>query len=109
MSRNYQDVISPSDLFDAKDSDVQPEAEQTHYVQFFCIQESSTRNRGARVSPRLKAACGSFVDYPKDHSTEPTCEACAAVLEQAAEDDGEIFAELGYEKDARGVWVPKGA
>lgn len=65
----------------------------THYVPYFAVEEDDRRflssaagDRARRRPRRLQAACGAVVTYPTDHTTEPTCPACAAWLVQDAAD-----------------------
>ncbi len=98
---NRADAIQPSDLVDARDSDVAPEPDDTHYIVAFA---PIFRGKAPR---RQQAACGTYVETSR-HSNEPTCDQCAAWLEQEAESEAETFASLGYVQ-VNGFWVPKEA
>ena len=42
----------------------------------------------------LRAACGEYVWFPREHSEEPTCEKCAAWLVRDAEEVARIDAGM---------------
>ena len=67
----------------------------THYVGYFCIEESAAYNPSGKPSRNLRAVCGVPTDYPRWHSNEPTCPACKAWLEQDAKEAAEIEVGLG--------------
>jgi hypothetical protein len=74
------------------------------YVKYFTAEEAHTR----KTRGRLEAACGRFVDYPREHSAEPTCDtpgpsgiSCQRWLEQDAADTrtaDELFGEIPHEQ-----------
>lgn len=99
--RNSADAISEADLVDATDRDVEPEIEKTHYILPFA---PVFRGRAPR---RQMTACGIYIDA-SEHSTEPSCHACADYLQREADNDAETAEGLGFEiKD--GVMLPKEA
>lgn len=78
--RAFADAISSSDL---DGGDYRPEGVDTHYIPAF------TQRRG-----RLeRAVCQRMVDPVRQFSTDPTCEECAALLE----DDTHTTASLARE------------
>lgn len=50
--------------------------------------------------------CGSTGITNDQHTDEPTCPRCLERLQEAAADDAQIWTDLGYVADARGVMVP---
>lgn len=99
MSRHYSDAISASDLVDATDSDVEPEAEKTHYLKAFA---PVFRGRAPR---RQQAACGLYIEA-SEHSTEPSCPTCASYLQREADHDAEIAEGLGFVIE-NGLMLPR--
>ncbi len=92
--RHLSDAISEADLIDARASDVEPSADPTHYVTAATAERSAAYNRHGKASRRLQAACGAWVNYPREHAAEPTCDQCLAFLEQEAAADADISAAL---------------
>lgn len=89
MSRHFSDAISASDLVDATDSDVEPEAETTHWILPFA---PVFRGKAPR---RQMTACGIYIEA-SEHSTEPTCDVCAEYLQREADNDAETAEGLGF-------------
>lgn len=51
------------------------DADLTHFVEYETV---PLRRRGQALA---RAICGATVDYPREHSSEPTCPACRAQID----------------------------
>ena len=61
----------------------------THYVCAATVERSAAYNPNGKPSRRLLAACGEYVDYPREHSMTPTCAACLAYVDIETKAEGE--------------------
>lgn len=116
--RNSHDAISPSDLLDARESDVEPRVEYTHHIAWATVQKAACQRRPNRR--RLPAVCGEPIDV-SESTRDPDCPTCRAHVEAEAVDESKsveeqfgVFGESGppvtrLEFNSTAGYRPKGA
>lgn len=104
MQRHYADQISEADQIDARDADLEPREELTHYVSLSDIERTIFRGK---IALRLRPVCGGDPIFTADSRLTATCPKCQAWLEADAEDDDATNLALGFVK-VNGCWVPQG-